>query len=114
MKIPKVHHDVSSYALMGGEDLVTSAIEVNPGRLSYSQNYECNLNGRYRMIDGYEVFDGQASPSDEEEEADIEIARALIAAVPGSGNVIGVHQYEGVKCINLPQPDGCCATLEGL
>ena len=97
MKIPKVHHDVSSYALMGGEDLVTSAIEVNPGRLSYSQNYECNPNGRYRMIDGYEAFDGQSSPSDEIEEADIEIARALIAEVPGSGNVIGVHQYKGVK-----------------
>lgn len=64
MKIPKVEHKVTSYALKGGEDLVTSAIEVDPGRLSYSQNYECNVKGRYRAINGYEVFDGQPSPSD--------------------------------------------------
>lgn len=64
MKIPKVSHKIAHYPLKGGEDLVTSAIDVDPGRLSFSQNYECDFKGRYRAIDGYEVFDGHPKPSD--------------------------------------------------
>lgn len=51
------------FALGGGLDLVTPAMMVPPGRLFDSQNYEPHISGGYRRIDGYERFDGRASPS---------------------------------------------------
>ena len=48
----------------GGLDLVTPALGVDQGRLLESKNYECSLNGGYRVMAGYERFDGRASPTD--------------------------------------------------
>lgn len=51
------------FPLTGGLDLVTPSIEISPGKIIDSQNYEPAIGGGYRRIDGYERFDGQASPS---------------------------------------------------
>ncbi len=51
------------FPLAGGMDLVTSAISIRPGCVVDAQNYELGIDGNYRRIDGYERFDGQASPS---------------------------------------------------
>lgn len=51
------------YPLDGGLDLMTPPIAVKPGKVSDSQNYETEISGGYRRIDGFERFDGRASPS---------------------------------------------------
>ena len=55
---------VAYYPLRGGEDLVSPTLSVKPGRFRFSRNYECDISGRPRRIDGYERFDGQPKPSD--------------------------------------------------
>ena len=62
-KLGKTDFKVSYFPLSGGEDLITPAINVNPGRAIIAQNYELDVQGRYRLIDGYEVFDGRPKPS---------------------------------------------------
>lgn len=57
---------VSYFPLQGGEDLVSPPLTVEPGRLLYSLNYECDVSGRYHRIAGFERMDGQPSPSDAE------------------------------------------------
>lgn len=52
------------FPLVGGEDRVTSPLTVSPGRLRLSQNYDCNFDGGYRRISGYERFDGRPAPND--------------------------------------------------
>lgn len=47
-----------------GVDLVTPSNMTRPGSLRECLNYEANINGGYTMIQGYERFDGQPSPSD--------------------------------------------------
>lgn len=61
MKMPQVRPDF--YPLEGGLDLVTPAIAMRPGRVIDAQNYEPAIGGGYRRIDGYERFDGRASPT---------------------------------------------------
>lgn len=53
----------SYYAMKGGLNLVTPAIEMDPGYCFDSQNYEPTPVGGYRRIDGYERYDGHASPT---------------------------------------------------
>jgi len=55
---------VAYYALVGGEDLVTPPLQVKPGKLLYSQNYEPGEAGGYTRLQGYERFDGQPKPSE--------------------------------------------------
>jgi len=83
------------YSLVGGLDQVTPPLSIQPGRVMSSKNYEQYVEGGYRRIDGYERFDGQDKPSEAATEADAEVRRALIAAVPGSGPVLGVWVYDG-------------------
>jgi len=61
VQFPPVRQDF--YALGGGLDLVSPAIALNPGKLIDAQNYEPAIGGGYRRIDGYERFDGRASPT---------------------------------------------------
>jgi hypothetical protein len=63
MKIQPANLKIDYVALQGGEDLITPSLSVNPGRSILSQNYEMDPLGRYRLIDGYERFDGRTSPS---------------------------------------------------
>lgn len=39
------------------------AISIDPGKVIDSQNYEPEISGGYRRIDGYERYDGRPSPS---------------------------------------------------
>ena len=51
------------FALGGGLDLVTPSLMIKPGMLLEGMNYEPSLYGGYRQVDGYERYDGRASPS---------------------------------------------------
>lgn len=51
------------FPVQGGEDLKTPPLTINPGRMIYSKNYECDMNGRPRRIDGFERFSGKPAPS---------------------------------------------------
>lgn len=55
---------VNYFPIQGGEDLLSPAISISPGRLLYSKNYECDSQGRPRRIDGFERYDGHPAPSD--------------------------------------------------
>lgn len=50
--------------LLGGEDLVSPALSINPGALMFSENYEPGIVYGYRRIDGFERSDGRPRPSD--------------------------------------------------
>lgn len=54
----------SYFACNGGLDLVTPAITFPTGRTFDSLNYEPEISGGYRRINGYERFDGSKSPTD--------------------------------------------------
>jgi hypothetical protein len=64
IKLPKTDFKIAYTPLQGGEDLITPSVTVDPGRAIMTHNYELDMQGRYRLIDGYEVFDGQPKPSD--------------------------------------------------
>jgi len=51
-------------AFAGGVDAETPPLFVKPGFARESQNYECDVNGGYARVMGYERYDGQTSPSD--------------------------------------------------
>lgn len=51
-------------AFNGGLDTTTPPLNLPPGFCRRAQNYEQDLNGGYRRIDGYERFDGRTKPSD--------------------------------------------------
>lgn len=59
--LPPLRQDF--YPLRGGLDLVSPAIAIDPGKVIDAQNYEPAISGGYRRIDGYERFDGRASPT---------------------------------------------------
>ena len=49
--------------LQGGMDQVTPTLSLAPGIARRASNFECSITGGYSRIDGYERFDGHASPS---------------------------------------------------
>ena len=51
------------FPLQGGLDLMTPAIALDAGKTFDAQNYEPEITGGYRRIDGYERYDGHAPPS---------------------------------------------------
>ena len=54
----------SHFPLKGGLDLVTPGINVKPGKLVASENFEIGTYDGYRRIDGFERFEGTDAPSD--------------------------------------------------
>jgi hypothetical protein len=64
MKLPKTNFKIKYFPLMGGEDLITPSITVDPGRAIFTSNYELDIQARYRLIDGYEAYDGRPKPSE--------------------------------------------------
>jgi len=68
------------FPMRGGWNQEAPPLAMNPGELVDCANYECLVNGGYRRIFGYELYDGQSTPSQ---------------AVPGVGPVLGVHIYKG-------------------
>ncbi len=63
-RFPEIKLQEKYFPMAGGEDLITPAANVKPGRAMLTQNYELDEFGRYRQIDGYEAFDGRPKPSD--------------------------------------------------
>ncbi len=61
MKMSNVKQDY--HALGGGLDMLTPAISLAEGMVIDAQNYEPEISGGYRRIDGYETFDGRPSPT---------------------------------------------------
>jgi hypothetical protein len=47
----------------GGVNMVDPSLSLEPGELVAANNFEIDIRGRYRRIDGYERFDGQTLPS---------------------------------------------------
>jgi hypothetical protein len=47
----------------GGLNIVEPALSMRPGELVAADNFEVDVRGRYRRLDGYERFDGQTLPS---------------------------------------------------
>lgn len=61
LKTPPVQYEL--IRLGGGLDQVTPTLLVPPGKARRAANFECNVNGGYTRIAGYERFDGRPSPS---------------------------------------------------
>lgn len=62
LKMPAVRYEL--IRMEGGLDQVTPTLALPPGVARRAANFECDVNGGYRRIDGYERFDGRISPSD--------------------------------------------------
>lgn len=52
------------YPFNGGLDIMDPPTTIPPGALIGCSNFEPAIRGGYRRVDGYERFDGHASPSD--------------------------------------------------
>lgn len=94
----KVAQDYVKFS--GGIDLITPVLSINPGNCLDALNYEPDVFGGYRRIDGYERFDGRASPS-----AAIYyyIECALTAAVAVGDTITGVtSSATAVVCVVQP------------
>lgn len=82
--------------------MISSTLTVDPGRAILTSNYELNLDGRPRLIDGYEAFDGRPSPSDavyytlEFDTGSVEIeVEDILTGATGSGEVLVVEVESG-------------------
>lgn len=60
-QLPRVQYDL--IRLGGGLDQVTPTLSLPSGFARRAANFECNVNGGYTRIAGYERFDGRPSPS---------------------------------------------------
>lgn len=69
-----------SFPFQGGLNLVSGPLNLPPGELIGCRNYEIALEGGYRIIGGYSLYDGNTTG---------------ILKPPGSGPVRGVWEYKG-------------------
>ena len=63
-QLPSVPVKMDYFALKGGLNLTTPPLTTPPGFATQVVNFECDINGGYSRIAGYERFDGHAKPSD--------------------------------------------------
>jgi len=91
--------------MMGGLDLVTAPIVMDPGKAIAASNYEPDVNG-YTSHGGFERYDGRPSPSSGLDPTEIAALRAAIQKVPGDGPVRGVWVYNGYVYAFRDQLDG--------
>jgi len=90
------------YPLGGGLDVVTPVQSMNPGRVIACSNIEPWFNGGYRRIDGFERFDGQPKPSEQNfigfEVSAVEdlVIGQIVTGVPSgaTGEIIGIYEYD--------------------
>jgi hypothetical protein len=61
IQLPAVVHE--RVRLRGGLDLTTPTLELSPGFLRDTLNWEVSITGGYSRIGGYERFDGRPSPA---------------------------------------------------
>ena len=64
MKLPYTKVMAEYTKFIGGLDQEAAAMTFPPGSIYASKNYVSTTDGGYERIDGYERYDGQASPSD--------------------------------------------------
>ena len=62
-QLPAVQTKSEFIAFEGGLDTTTPALRIPPGYVRDSQNFECDVNGGYARVPGYERYDGRTSPS---------------------------------------------------
>jgi hypothetical protein len=95
--------DQNHFALAGGLDLLTPPISVQPGRASGAQNYEPEISGGYRRIDGYERYDGRTAPSAASYSLATIVAGAAAATV--GATVTGATSGATARVLGLALPD---------
>ena len=61
MSLPKVSQVYHPFG--GGLDLLTSSMQIKEGFCIDAQNFEPEITGGYRRIDGFERYDGRPPPS---------------------------------------------------
>lgn len=65
MSAPKFQpYKFDAIMLDGGLDEVTPPLRIKPGYCRRAQNHEIDINGGYKVVSGYERFDGRTRPSD--------------------------------------------------
>lgn len=109
----------SYFALQGGLDQVSSVFAVPNGAAIEAENFEIAPGGGYARIAGFERYDGQPEPhkaagslgTTAAEFAAAQLAaanvrRALIQAVPGSGPVRGIAEFNGTVYAFRDAADG--------
>ena len=87
------------YALKGGLDVVTSSLNIAPGKALSMVNFEPWYMGGYRRIPGFERFDGRPKPHRQSFTAfevssigDIEVGDTITGSESAAtGVVIGIH-----------------------
>ena len=55
--------EATYFPFEGGVNMVDPSLSLEPGELVAADNFEIDIRGRYRRMDGYERFDGQTLPS---------------------------------------------------
>lgn len=101
---------VSTTNLKGGLDLASTILNINPGAALALVNFEPELEGGYRRINGYERVDGRAAPSNAvyytvqvANASDIALGATLTGATSAAtsivvikdGNTLGVTRLAG-------------------
>ncbi|MDY0073746.1 MAG: hypothetical protein RBR77_14030 [Thauera sp.] len=107
------------FGLNGGLDQISSVYEVKNGAAIDAENFEIAPGGGYSRIAGFERFDGRPDPHKappvagmnaeelaQSKHAEANARRAVIEAVPGSGPVRGVIDFEGTVLAFRDAVDG--------
>ena len=119
-KKPSMRQKKSDTIILGGGlDLVTPSLSVDPGRLLEVKNYECDLNGGYRVAAGFERFDGRDSPTDSSFFAIVVESIAgtfqlLETLTGGTSGATGVLTTIGVDGLYFVSPTGAFVAGETL
>lgn len=82
--VSSVRVDPEVIRMLGGVDYTTPPMQRKSGTLRDALNFEADQFGGYARIEGYERFDGQASPSD----AGYTIIAATITGSPAVGDTL--------------------------
>jgi len=62
-QIPRTAVGSQYFPFAGGLNLITPALSLEPGECISANNFEVDIRGRYRRLDGYERDDGTGLPS---------------------------------------------------
>lgn len=111
-KLPQVK--AKFFPLSGGLDMVTPAITMPAGRTFDCINYEPEISGGYRRVDGYERYDGRSSPTDDAVYSAVSVVKlntvqlnvTLTGETSGaSGTCVGVFDKEDYSVIVISGVD---------
>lgn len=95
-RLPPVQYDLIK--LSGGLDQVTPTLLLAPGAARRVANFECNLNGGYTRIAGYDRYDGRPSPADARYNV---LTCALTSAVAVGNTITGLSSGASGKVIAI-------------